>query len=74
MGAERPLTNTERSARRRAALRERGLKPRTFWLPDFSNPEFKKRAEDACRRVNRFMADADDMAFVQAIQYWPPDD
>lgn len=48
MGAEHPLTSTERSARRRAGLRARGLKPRTFWLPDVRSPEFQESARQDC--------------------------
>lgn len=44
MGAELPLTSTERSARRRAKLRAAGLRPRTFWLPDTSTPDFRNKA------------------------------
>ncbi len=45
MGYEKPLTGAERVARRRAALRAQGLRPKTFWLPDVSTPEFRERAE-----------------------------
>lgn len=72
MGIEQPLTSSERSARRRAALRARGLRPRTFWLPDRDDPAFKAQVAAACREVNRAMAETDDMAFIEAVRYWPP--
>lgn len=53
MGAEPPLTSTERSRRRRAALRAQGLRPVTFWLPDTSTPEFKAQAARACAAIDR---------------------
>lgn len=53
MGAELPLTSTERSARRRAALRAKGLRPRTFWLPDMSTPEFKAEAARVTAAIDR---------------------
>ena len=53
MGAELPLTSTERSARRRAKLRAQGLRPRTFWLPDTSTPEFKAAAARECAAMDR---------------------
>lgn len=75
MGAERPLTSTERSARRRAALRARGLKPRTFWLPDTSTPEFRERAARDCA-ILREQADrwAEERAFAAALQHWSKDE
>ena len=44
MGFEKPLTGAERVARRRAALRAQGLRPRTFWLPDPNSEAFKEQA------------------------------
>jgi len=41
MGMERPMTSAERVAKRRAALRAQGLRPRTFWLPDTTTPAFR---------------------------------
>ena len=74
MGAERPLTSTERSARRRASLRAQGLRSRTFWLPDRDDPAFKAQAAAACLAVNQLMAGSDDMAFIDAVRYWPADE
>jgi Protein of unknown function (DUF3018) len=45
VGYEKPLTGAERVAKRRAALRAQGLKPRTLWLPDTNSLTFKRRAE-----------------------------
>lgn len=44
MGMERPMTSAERVAKRRAALRAQGLRPKTFWLPDTTTPEFQEEA------------------------------
>lgn len=43
MGVHENLTGSQRVAKRRAALRAEGLKPRQIWLPDLKNP--KVRAE-----------------------------
>jgi hypothetical protein len=67
MGAELPLTSTERSARRRAALRAKGLRPRTFWLPDPSTPEFKAEAARVTALIDAAAEDAEMWAWVDAI-------
>lgn len=68
MGAELPLTSTERSARRRAELRARGLRPRTFWLPDASSEAFKEQARRDCEYLWRSVSDeAEAMAFADAM-------
>lgn len=53
MNMHRPLTSAERVARRRAALRAQGLRPRTYWLPDTSTPEFAEKAARATAAMNR---------------------
>ncbi len=53
MGAELPLTSTERSRRYRAALRAKGLRPRTFWLPDMSSPEWKAEIARSCAAIDK---------------------
>lgn len=53
MGAELPLTSTERSARRRAKLRAQGLRPRTFWLPDTSSPGWQAEIARACTAIDK---------------------
>lgn len=68
MGFEKPLTGAERVAKRRAALRARGLRPRTFWLPDARTPEFKERARRDCEKLWTLEAqDAEAMAFAEAM-------
>jgi DNA-binding LacI/PurR family transcriptional regulator len=49
MGYEKPLTGAERVARRRAALRAQGLKPKTIWVPDVKSTDFRERAERSCQ-------------------------
>lgn len=52
MNMQRPLTGAERVARRRAALRAQGLRPRTYWLPDTSTPDFAEKAAHATAAIN----------------------
>jgi Protein of unknown function (DUF3018) len=75
MNMERPLTGAERAKRWRAAMRAKGLKPRTFWLPDTSTPEFKERARRSNEALHRWHAENPDyMAEIEALQYWPPEE
>lgn len=68
MDAERPLTSNERSARRRAALRAQGLRPRTFWLPNPASSEFQEQARRDCEYLWRSVPDdVEAMAFVEAM-------
>ncbi|WP_375402793.1 antitoxin MazE-like protein [uncultured Sphingomonas sp.] len=63
MGAERPLTKDER-----AALRARGLRPRTFWLPDANSPEFLENARLDCEYLWRSVPDdVEAMAWAEAM-------
>lgn len=69
MGMERPMTSAERVAKRRAALRAQGLRPRTFWLPDTTTPDFKAKAARACAAINaRLDADPEFEAWIDAMQ------
>ena len=68
MGYEKPLTGAERVARRRAALRAQGLRPKTFWLPDTREPSFRDQARlDVARLWELEGRDAEAMAFVEAM-------
>lgn len=52
MGYETPKSSAERVAKRRAALRAQGLRPKTFWLPDTRTPEFRSAATRACMAID----------------------
>lgn len=69
-----PVPGRERVAKRRAALRAQGLRLKQFWVPDVHSPEFKEQARRDSLAVNAAMRESDDMAFIEAVQYWPPDD
>lgn len=71
MGVHQPLPSRERTARRRAVLRAQGFRPRQFWLPDLRSPEMRERVRREALAIAASPAGADDLAFVEALQYWP---
>lgn len=75
MNMERPLTGAERAKRWRAAMRAKGLKPRTFWLPDTTTAEFKERARRDVESLNRWYdTNRGELDEILSLQYLPPDD
>lgn len=66
--------NRERVARRRSALREQGLRLRQLWVPDTTIAGFWEQIEQDCRRLAESTNRADDLAFAEALQFWPEDD
>lgn len=68
MNYHKAMTGAERVAKRRAALRAQGLRPRTFWLPDTTTPEFKEQARKDCEWLKKTMhLWEDDLRFVEAM-------
>lgn len=57
-----PASPRERSARNRAAQRERRLRPVVLWLPDVNNPDYRARLADECRRLAHLTPAEDSMA------------
>ena len=45
MGVHEKMTGAQRSARRRAAKREQGLRLKQIWVPDLSNPVMRARLQ-----------------------------
>lgn len=74
MGKYTPLSSRERVARHRAALRAQGLRPKQIWVPDTRAPGFLAEARRQSRLIAERMAHSDDLAFAEALQYWPEDD
>jgi len=74
MNVERPLTGAERAKRWRAAMRAKGLRPKVFWVPDTSTPEFKEQARRDTEALNRWYDEhEDEFLEVTSLQYWPDD-
>jgi hypothetical protein len=67
VGYEQPKSSAQRVAKRRAALRAQGLRPRTIWLPDTSTPEFKAAAARACEALDRELEDVELQAWIDAM-------
>jgi len=52
-------SSRERIARHRTAQRERGLRAVVLWLPDVSDPGYRDRLADECRRLARLTPEED---------------
>ena len=63
-----------RVARHRAAMRAKGYRLKQFWLPDVRTPAFKEQARRDAAAMSAQIQQDDDMAFVEAVQYWPEQD
>jgi hypothetical protein len=70
MGKHEPLTNTQRAAKWRAAMRAKGLRPKQFWLPDTSDPAWKAEALRQSRIIGESEFEAEEQAFVDSISIW----
>jgi Protein of unknown function (DUF3018) len=74
MGVHQPMSGAERVALRRKRLRDLGLKSKQYWVYDADAPGFRERIAAAGRRIAASQENDEVMAFVEAVQYWPPDD
>ena len=68
MGLHEKMTGAERVAKRRAALRARGLKLRQFWVPDMSNPSVRAELSREAKVISRLDRESDDMEFLESIR------
>lgn len=80
MGAHESITGGQRVAKRRAALRAQGLRPKQIWLPDLRDPKVlaEVRADAAAlaaqaHRWNDLLDDIEDMA-AEVLDHMPPYD
>jgi hypothetical protein len=55
-------SSRDRIARHRAAQKERGLKAVVLWLPDVSNPDYRERLANECRRLAKLTSEEDALA------------
>jgi hypothetical protein len=77
MGKHEPLTNRERVARRRAALRAQGLRPKQIWVPDTRRPGFWEEIQREMAAIAASDREREDLAFVESLIDWdsfPPYD
>lgn len=68
MGVHERMTGAERVAKRRAALRAKGLKPRQFWLPDLTNAKVRAGLAQEAKHIHRLDAASDVGAFLESIR------
>lgn len=77
MNKHQPLSSRERAARWRAAMREKGYRPKTIWVPDLRRPEVRERLQREAEAIAKNPHDADDQAFIDSLVDWddlPPYD
>lgn len=73
------MTGAQRVAKRRAALRAQGLRPKTIWVPDTRTPEFQAIAARACAAIDRAWEEEGLRGWMEAMvdavlaDYPPPD-
>ena len=68
MGKHDTLTGAQRVAKRRAALRAQGLRPKQFWLPDTRNPGIRAQIRREAAEINKRDAESDVMAWLDSLQ------
>jgi len=72
-----PLSGRERVARRRQALRGRGLRPKQIWVPDLRVPEVRERLAGEIEEIRRSDEEEDVMGFLNSVSIFndlPPYD
>ncbi|MBT2568777.1 antitoxin MazE family protein [Arthrobacter sp. ISL-85] len=66
------MSVSDRVARHRAAMRERGFRQIQMWVPDARTDEFKREAERQALAVAASDRASDDQDFVEQIsEDWP---
>jgi Protein of unknown function (DUF3018) len=68
MGVHERMTGAERVAKRRAALRAKGMKLRQFWVPDPSNAGVRAQLTREAQEIRRLDAASDVAAFIESIR------
>ena len=66
MGIHEKMTGAERVAKRRAALRARGLRLKQLWVPDLNDPKVLADIERGVAAINLSEDEAEVMAFCEA--------
>jgi hypothetical protein len=68
MGKHENLTGAQRVAKRRAALRAQGLRPKQFWVPDLRDPRVRAEIQREGAEINRRDENTDVMAWLESLQ------
>jgi hypothetical protein len=77
MNKPEPVSNRDRVAKRRAALRAQGLRPKQIWVPDLRRPEVREQIRREVEAIVAADRASGDQAFIDAITCWedlPPYD
>ena len=65
--SKKPKSSTERVREYRKRMREKGLRPVQFWVPDTRSPEFAAEAHRQSLAIAQSPQEEDDMRFVELI-------
>jgi DNA-binding LacI/PurR family transcriptional regulator len=68
MGSHEKVSSKERVARRRAALRAQGLRPKQFWVHDTRRPGFWDEINRQARAIASSPQEKEDQAWVDWLQ------
>lgn len=68
MGKHETLTGAQRVAKRRAALRAQGLRPRQFWLPDTRDPKVREGIRRSAEIINACDEEEDVMTWIESLR------
>ena len=68
MGKHETLTGAQRVAKRRAALRARGLRLKQVWIADTRDPKVREALRRECEEINRRDAETGAMDWVESLQ------
>jgi hypothetical protein len=63
------MSAKERARRYREKLRQQGLRPVQFWLPDVNSPEFIAEAHRQSLAIANSPREKEDQAFVDAVSW-----
>lgn len=67
MGLHEKMTGAQRVAKRRAALRAKGLKLKQYWVPDLSDPKVLADLQRGMAEINHSKDEAEHMAFIGSL-------
>lgn len=68
MGKLERISSRERVAKRRAAMRAQGLRPKQIWVPDLRDPAVQAEIRAQCEALVKSPQYQEDLDWVMAIQ------
>jgi hypothetical protein len=67
MGTHERISSRERVAKRRAAMRAQGLRPKQIWVPDLRDPAVQERLREQARSLAGCPQEKEYLAWVLSI-------